>query len=216
MIIETDNFFELAKKHYSNPRKDIDIDFINTLIDNPGNRRKFIVDIRDNEISGVISYSEKGLNCYFLSFISTNKKFLNKKIATSLLNYFIQKTKSEKKLLVNSDYTEDGCNYIKHKINKIANEYKILFLEDKEKQQYFISERLIYNDLDNKNYNIYLRKYLKEIKLIYKDYDYKTKTLSDNNDDLFLYFKKLNQKKINLEDKYLKKISNKNKNKITQ
>lgn len=209
MIIETDNFYNLANNYYSKPRKDLDIEFINILIDNPGNRRKFIVKITNNQISGVIAYTEKGKNSYFLSFIATNKKFLNQKIATNLLDYFIKKIKNEKKLLINSGYTDDGDVFIKHKINKIVNKYKILFLEEKEKEQYFISEKLLYNDFNNKNFNYYLKIYIKNIKNIYKEYDNKINNLSDS--ELFLYFKKINQKKIYLEDKYLKKILDKEK-----
>lgn len=217
-ITHTEDFFNFSKKYYKNARSSlIDLDFINTYLDNPGGNRRFFVAHDDKNIMGVLSYSNQNTrHKTLLTALSVHPTYKNKRISEKLIDGLLKWSIKNKKFIINTEYTEEGALFLQKTINKKLKEYpSAIFIEDK-----FIKSTRINNNFFNTSASF------KQTKKVYDEYYKEIKKIEINPDYSVMNYEKaisiskiihaqvdeLNQKIINtFIEKYKSKKQQKNK-----
>lgn len=169
-ITHTKDFYEMSKEYFDNPYDELqELPFSKTYLDNPGGSRMFFVAHNDEDILGVLSHSnQKTKHKTLLTVVSVSETYLGNNISGLLVEELMKWSENHNKIIVNTDYTEDGNAYLKEKIKNLQKKHpNTLWLEDD-----FMKTTMLNNDLFNSN------KTFKEVKETLKEYKNKIEEIN--------------------------------------
>lgn len=130
-ITQVKDFYKFSHEiyPYKNPRTVLKkLSFIDTYMDNPGGRRVFFVAHNDYQMHGVLAFSHQDTkHKWLLTTVSVLPTSYGNGISSALFEKLIERSIKNKKVVINTDYTEDGALYFKPHVDKIIEKIKMLF-----------------------------------------------------------------------------------------